>query len=192
MALDEGGHLPERDPEKLGSALEGESESEFGIDGTDRPRQRPTDSEKQKEYYSGKKKRHTVKNNIIGGLNSGKVHYLGQTHEGKKHDKKIADEESPTFPEGAVLFKDTGFQGYEPPGVETYQPKKKPKGGELTAREKESNSLISAIRIVIEHIISGIKRCHIVKDIFRNTKEDFDDLAMLIACALHNFRVECR
>ena len=32
----------------------------------------------------------------------------------------------------------------------------------------------------------------IVKDLFRNTKEQYDDLVMEIACALHNFRVDCR
>jgi hypothetical protein len=77
-------------------------------------------------------------------------------------------------------------------GVKTFQPQKKPKGKELTPAQKEQNSLISSIRIVIEHIIAGIKRCRIVKDLFRNTKEKYDDLVMEIACALHNFRVACR
>jgi hypothetical protein len=40
--------------------------------------------------------------------------------------------------------------------------------------------------------INGIKRCRIVKDVFRNTKDMYDDLTMEIACGLHNFRVECR
>jgi len=44
----------------------------------------------------------------------------------------------------------------------------------------------------LEHILAGIKRCRIVKDIFRNTKEKYDDLVMEIACGLHNFRVHCR
>ena len=57
----------------------------------------------------------------------------------------------------------------------------------VTPEQKEHNRLISSIRIVIEHIISGIKRCRIVKDIFRNTKEKYDDLVMEIACGLHNF-----
>ena len=95
---------------------------------------------------------------------------MSQTYAGKRHDKKIADEESPTYPEDISLYKDTGFQGYEPEGVKTFQPQKKPKGKELTSEQKEQNSLISSIRIVIEHIISGIKRCRIVKDLFRNTK----------------------
>jgi hypothetical protein len=77
-------------------------------------------------------------------------------------------------------------------GVKTFQPQKKPKGKELTPEQKEHNSLISSIRIVIEHIIAGIKRCRIVKDLFRNTTEKYDDLVMEIACALHNFRVYCR
>ena len=38
-------------------------------------------------------------------------------------------------------------------------------------------------------ILAGIKRCRIVKDVFRNTKEKYDDLVMEIACGLHNFRV---
>src|SRR6266851_2166255 len=138
------------------------------------------------------KKAHTIKNLIIGGLHTRKVNYLSQTYEGKRHDKKIADEENPTYPKDIDVYKDTGFQGYEPEGVKTFQPQKKPKGKELTLEQKEQNSLISSIRIVIEHILSGIKRCRIVKDLFRNTKEKYDDLVMEIACALHNFRVDCR
>src|SRR5438093_277702 len=138
------------------------------------------------------KKAHTIKNLVLGGLHTRKVNYLSQTYAGKRHDKKIADEESPTYPEDISLYKDTGFQGYEPEGVKTFQPQKKPKGKELTSEQKEQNSLISSIRIVIEHIISGMKRCRIVKDLFRNTKAKYDDLVMEIACALHNFRVYCR
>ena len=46
---------------------------------------------------------------------------------GKKHDKKAADEEQIRYPTNATLDKDTGFQGYEPAGVLTRQPKKNPK-----------------------------------------------------------------
>ena len=45
---------------------------------------------------------------------------------------------------------------------------------------------------MVENTIAGVKRCRIVKDTFRNTKEGFSDLAMEVACALHNLRVECR
>src|SRR5262247_224930 len=56
-ALDQGGYLPERDPKQLDTVLASETESTYGIDGTERPRQRPRDPAKQTHYYSGKKKR---------------------------------------------------------------------------------------------------------------------------------------
>src|SRR5262245_53551194 len=56
-ALDHGEYLPERDPKQIATVLASETESIYGIDGTELPRQRPRDSEKQKHYYSGKKKR---------------------------------------------------------------------------------------------------------------------------------------
>jgi len=73
-----------------------------------------------------------------------------------------------------------------------YQPQKKPKGGELSPLQKTLNSVISGVRIVVEHMIAGLKRYRIVKDIFRNTMEQFDDLVMEIACGLHNFRITFR
>ena len=85
-------------------------------------------------------------------------------------------------------MKDTGFQGYEPENVETYQPKKKPRGKELTPADKIFNSMISGVRVIVEHVISGVKRSRIVKDIFRNTKKNFEDIVMEIACGLHNAR----
>src|SRR5712691_10658613 len=55
--------------------------------------------------YSGKKT-HTIKNLVIGGLHTRKVNYLSQTYEGKRHDKKIADEEAPTYPKDISLYFD--------------------------------------------------------------------------------------
>ena len=192
VALDQQGALPERDPERVKETAADTPEREFAIDGTERARQRPQDPTAQADYYSGKKKKHTVKNNLIVGVKDRLIKYLGQTHAGKKHDKKICDEEQPTYPEGSRLLKDTGFQGYDPQGVITYQPKKKPKGKELSEDDKESNALISKVRIMVEHVIAGVKRLRIVKEVFRNTKEHFDDLVMEIACGLHNFRTVAR
>ena len=69
---------------------------------------------------------------------------------------------------------------------------KKPRGQDLTLADKFLNRLFSIERIVVEHVLSGVKRCHIVKDVFRNTKADFTDLVMEVACALHNLRVDFR
>ena len=118
--------------------------------------------------------------------------YLTDTVVGKKHDKKLADESHYQLPEGSVLLQDTGFQGFSLEQVQVIQPKKKPKGKELTEEEKEKNREISTLRVRIEHVISGIKRCRIVKDKCRNYKKGFKDLVMEISCALHNFRLKFR
>ena len=69
---------------------------------------------------------------------------------------------------------------------------KKPKGQELSAADRLLNRLFSRVRVVVEHVSAGVKRCRIVKDVFRLTKADMSDLVMEIACDLHNLRVSCR
>jgi len=91
-----------------------------------------------------------------------------------------------------TLGKDTGFQGYEPAGVLTQQPKKKPSGQELSVEDTFFNSLISSARVVVEHVLAGVKRCRIVTDVLRLTAEGISALVMEIACGLHNLRVSCR
>jgi hypothetical protein len=46
--------------------------------------------------------------------------------------------------------------------------------------------------VKVEHALAGIKRCRIVKDVFRLTKKGISDVVMEIACALHNLRVSHR
>ncbi len=46
--------------------------------------------------------------------------------------------------------------------------------------------------IVVEHSLSGAKRCRSFKDILRNTIAGFLDVVMEVACALHNLRVDFR
>ncbi len=121
-----------------------------------------------------------------------KVVYLGPTEAGTKHDKKAADDAAIAYPPNTILDKDTGFQGYEPEGVLTRQPQKKPRGRELNVTEKFFNRLVAGTRIVVENVISGVKRCRIVKDVLRLTKSGISDLVMEIACGLHNLRRTCR
>lgn len=129
-ALDDLGVLPERDPAQFA-----QSESQHGerldliIDGTERRRQRPKNPEKQVAAYSGKKKTHCDKNVVIVQAKSKRVGFLSQTYAGKTHDKKIVDTEPVVYPPETTLSKDTGFQGYEPAGVQTRQPKKSPGRG---------------------------------------------------------------
>ncbi len=132
-----------------------------------------------------------MKNNLIIDVEDRLVQYLSATYAGRVHDKRICDDEAYTFPP-CGLFQDTGFQGYKPDHVDTYQPKKKPRGKELTEEDKAENTMIASIRILVEHVISGVKRCRIVKDVFRKTTANVSDQVMEIACGLHNLRAILR
>lgn len=185
-------HLPARKPADVTQVLRACPGLEFIIDGTERPIQRPKTKRRQREFYSGKKKRHTVKNVLIGDRRSRKIKALSRTRAGKTNDKRIADEEEYHFPARSKLWKDTGFQGYEPPNVRTYQPKKKPRNGALTPEEKASNQAISRKRVRIEHSIGGAKVFHIARDVFRNRRDEYVDLSFETACGLHNLRCDYR
>jgi len=92
----------------------------------------------------------------------------------------------------AELAQDTGFQGHRPDDVIIYQPKKKPRRGTLEIDDLFINSVIASVRMTVENILCGVKRCRILKDVFRNHLDGFADTAIEIACALHNLRVRHR
>ena len=136
-ALDDLGVLPERDGGRL-ARQPGSTEGArvFIIDGTERRRQRPRNAEKQALHYSGKKRAHTDKNVLVASAGSERILFLSGTYPGTAHDKRIADEEHLTYPPGTTLYKDTGFQGYEPPVEKTCQAKKKAAGARANARRE--------------------------------------------------------
>jgi hypothetical protein len=183
-------HLPARASTDIEKLLQACPELEFMIDGTERRVRRPKNAEQQTAKYSGKKKAHTVKNNVITEKKTGKIKGLSPTVDGKVHDKKLADEHNLHFPQNTTLWQDTGFQGYAPEHVTIIQPKKKPRNGVLTTDEKAQNTLISKQRITIEHTIGGVKVFGIVGQISRHIKSTFDDLVMETACGLHNLRLD--
>jgi len=128
QALKDLGVRPERNPRQFARHERKQGEPlDLIIDGTDRRRQRPKNKAKQDEHYSGHKKTHTDKNLIIANRKTKRIGFLSRTYAGTVQDKKMADTERIVYPRGARVGKDTGFQGYEPRGVETYQPKKSPR-----------------------------------------------------------------
>ncbi|WP_083915765.1 transposase family protein [Thiofilum flexile] len=127
------------------------------------------------------------------GLVDRQIQYLSATHVGKTHDKKVVDKEQLSLPPDTWITHDLGFKGCElGERVKVVQPYKKPPRGALTEEEKAHNRWLASIRVTVEHVISGIKRCRCVKDVYRNTTPGFEDLILLLACGLHNFRTAHR
>jgi len=172
---------------------------EIIIDVTERYQARPKDSNKQKESYSGKKKRHTVKNTIITTMTK-LILFIGQTFTGRNHDYKIFKDEFPTeeawFEHLSVLV-DLGYQGilkdYDGGNIQIpVKKKRKSKNNQnptLTTEQKEYNKELSSIRVFVEHAIGGIKRFNILVQAFRNRKPNFIDDVIVLCAGLWNLNV---
>jgi hypothetical protein len=65
---------------------------EFIIDGTERPISRPKDKKRQESHYSGKKKQHTVKNNVVSDKRTRKIKVLSETTELPKGKELTAEQ----------------------------------------------------------------------------------------------------
>lgn len=185
--------LPERKVSNMEEFLEICPEmKDIFMDGTERPHHRKKDYKKQKEMYSGKKKRHTTKNIVINDENK-MIRYLSPTVNGKEHDLSIFKNlfSSDMIPESVNFWLDLGFLGIDNyfPKMSFSMPQRKPRGKDHSKEAKENNKVISGIRIVSEHTIGGIKRYRATTDVFRNKSLKFNDLVMNISCGLWNYHL---
>lgn len=158
------------------------------IDGTERPIQRPQNTEAQKASYSGKKKRHTRKH-LAAVDETKRVLVLSKAREGKLHDKRFHDEDdiAGSIPDEIPIEADLGFLGLHKEYVNIRLPHRKPQGKELSDQQKQENRALSQSRVVCENAFAGVKRYNAVSAIYRNRKAGFDDHLMLTAAGLWNF-----
>ena len=124
---------------------------EFIVDATERRIARPRNPSLQTLYYSGKKKMHTVKNQIMVNPRTLRILAVSQTVEGKRHDKRLCEEDGMILraPPGAVGMGDNGYQGGEMINlcIKLVYPTRKPKKKELSSLEKKMNTTLSRIRV---------------------------------------------
>ncbi len=148
---------------KIKTELTEDQIAEYFIDATEQPINRPKNN--QRDYYSGKKKKHTLKNQIVINKNM-KITSVSKSVEGNKHDKKLYDQ-SRVYTKGKSKIKgDLGYLGTERIAV----PNKKPKNRELTKEEKDYNKQLSSERIKVEHVFGKMKVFQILSQRFRNPR----------------------
>lgn len=166
------------------------------IDVTERDQQRPSDPDTQKEEYSGKKNRHTLKNTVISNAIK-YILYVGRTFPGHHHDYHLMKSE---FLPGVAWFNhlevyvDLGYQGIRKdyPQAEINIPHKRPRKSHknptpsLSEEEKRYNQEVSKTRVGIENAIGGMKRYNILVHRFRNRLEGFADSVIAICAGLWN------
>ena len=159
-------------------------------DGTEQQIPRPKDKKKRKTHYSGKKKKHTVQNQITINLN-GEIIHKSVHSPGSHHDYKIYKSKHPTLPEELLQFYDLGYLGIgkDFPKQTSVLPYKKKKGKELAIPQKEWNKIQSKIRIKVEHVIAQIKKFRINCDVFRNKLCRYDVISEIV-CGIVNFKIK--
>jgi DDE superfamily endonuclease/Helix-turn-helix of DDE superfamily endonuclease len=166
-----------------------EKDETYITDGSERPIQR--DTYQQEEFYSGKKGTHTMKNALLI-TTIGLIVWLGATHIGKTHDKKLV--ENLHFKTPIKILADLGFLAWNPKNVELILPYKKPRNTktekrDLTQEQKDFNLQLSKKRVKVENVLAHVKIFRIVKDRNRNYRFGFRENLMFTACAMYNFRL---
>lgn len=160
------------------------------VDASEQPVNRP--KKNQKLYYSGKKKRHTIKRQFVVTPDR-KIISVSYAVEGKKHDKTLAEESSYLVhaPPDSTGLADLGYQGIDTEGlsVKIGMPIKKKAGKDLTQDEKATNRSLSSIRVIGEHVIGHLKFNRIYSDKIRYRLPVHDQISNIVA-GIHNLKLE--
>jgi len=139
-------------------------------DVTEQPTQRP--SKKQRQSYSGKKKRHTIKTEIVI-QETGKILSISKSHKGKVHDFNIRKGEK-LLPMTSSKVADSGYQGWQKLQSNVSIPYKKTKKKPLTKEEKQHNKELGSFRVRVEHKIREIKVFKILSEVYRNFQKKYN------------------
>ena len=142
---------------------------------------------KQKRFYSGKKKRHTFKSQVVVNQVTGEI--ICTAHgKGKTHDFQLFKDNVIPLNQEIKCLADKGYQGIQKFIANSQVPKKKPRNGKLSKSEKELNRELASQRIVGEHINRKLKIFKILADRYRNRRKRFGLRFNLIA-GLHNYEL---
>ena len=167
----------------------------FIIDGVEQPKRKPKAPAQRKSDYSGKQKRHTLKQLVLG-TPAGIIVDQSPSVGGRPHDLKVFKDDHAArsicqeFTDyRAMLYGDSGFDAMSALGlpVTVRLNEKARRNHPLTREQKKLNRLRSGTRIRIEHTFSRRKKYGIAASIYRNRDEDYAQ-AMNIVGGLVNLR----
>jgi hypothetical protein len=143
---------------------------------------------RQKRWYSGKKKCHTIKSQIVICAKTKIIIAVfvdcGHNHDFTMWKKSIGIK----VVQHIKIQADKGYQGIVKLHKNSETPKKKTKKRKLTKEEKANNRRINSERVAIDHTNCRLKRLHILADRYRNRRKRFG-LRMSLFSGLHNFEL---
>ena len=160
------------------------AEFELIIDSCEQPIERPSEYQEQKKYYSGKKKNHTKKNQIIVLPNGKDIVDIVAGKPGPKSDINLFRERKKVFDPEQKFNADKAYEGE----LSIKTPKKKPKKQELTPEQKQKNKELASERIFVEHIIRLVKIFRVAQERFRLKSRKYEQVIRTI-CGLVRLRI---
>ena len=139
------------------------------IDVTEQPIERP--KTRQKKNYSGKKKQHTIKVQLVVEPLSSTILDV-KVDKGSVHDFTIFKNSRLDIANEIEVCVDLGYQGIDKYVKNISIPDKKPRKGVLTAEQKLDNTKKSKKRVFVEHVNRFCKIFRIAKEVYRGKQRN--------------------
>ena len=155
------GHDPGRKRRRsLAALLEDVPDLARVVDSFEQRVQRPKAVADRDGWYSGKKRMHTVKSQIVVESESGWIRDIADSVKGRVSDIKLIEQSGvlDDLPDRTGMMGDAAYQGIlklHPLGCSPY---KKPIRGELTEEMIAYNHAFSQRRIIVETVINRLRR----------------------------------
>lgn len=165
---------------------------EIIIDSTEQKRTRPNNKKKQKNFYSGKKHHHSFKTQITVSK-QGVILNISKSYPGRVHDKTLLIKERTLnkLPKDIKKYLDRGYEKIQKAykDCQISLPVKRNRWKKtLTRSEKIKNTKQAQKRIIVEHVLSRIKKYRVLSHIYRSREKEYNQHFRNIA-SLCNFRL---
>jgi hypothetical protein len=163
------------------------------VDTFEQPTHRPT--RRQRAYYSGKKKRHTLKSQVGVDEESGRVVHVPPSAPGPTADLKLLKRSRllGCLPAGVGVIGDKAYIGAADlrPGVGCATPRRKPRGKPRPPADRRYNRAVSRRRIVVEHTIRRLRVFQALTQVNRHGRKKHEHRVRAVA-GLVNRMIDAR
>jgi IS5 family transposase len=151
--------------------------------------------DRQKPYYSGKKKSHTLKNQAAVAPQGRIEHVSDSVPGGATHDLQLLRQTDllSKLNDGEAAMMDKGYDGIaaDYPDKKLYLPFKARRNHPLTEEQKAYNRFLAKYRIVVEHTMAQLNKFQILVQRFRHSLTRHSGIFRIVA-SLVNRRIQLR
>jgi hypothetical protein len=141
--------------------------------------------DRQKPYYSGKKKTHTLKNQVAVAPDGRIEAVSASVPGGATHDLTLLRQTQllTQLAEGEAAMLDKGYDGIRNdfPDRSLYLPDKARRNHPLTPEQKASNRHLSRYRIVVEHTIAQLNQFQVLAQVYRHARTTHTQIFRIVA-----------